>query len=278
MIKTMLVAVDGSAHARGAASGAVWLAHRLEATLLGIHVIDVVSIEGSFFHDISGSLGFEPYFDLSTKVREALEARGKALLDDFATLCARGGVRAETVVTTGGVANQICQRARTTDLVIMGHRGMNARFSTGLLGSTTESVIRKSPRPVLVSPTEFAQIRNPLVAYDGSDRASTALHTAAEFCVSLKLPLTVIHINRDATAGERILGEASRYLAAYDIPLTANLVAGTPHEKIIEILNPEAFDLLFIGAFGHSRIVEMVLGSTTEFVLRNSPVPVLLCR
>ena len=37
-------------------------------------------------------------------------------------------------------------------------------------------------------------------------------------------------------------------------------------------------DLLVIGAYGHSRIIEMVLGSTTEYVLRNSSSPVFLCR
>ena len=37
-------------------------------------------------------------------------------------------------------------------------------------------------------------------------------------------------------------------------------------------------DLLFIGAYGHSRIIEMVLGSTTEYVLRNSSCPVFLNR
>jgi nucleotide-binding universal stress UspA family protein len=37
-------------------------------------------------------------------------------------------------------------------------------------------------------------------------------------------------------------------------------------------------DLLFIGAHGHRRIIKMVLGSTTEYVLRNAPCPVFLNR
>ena len=280
MIKTMLVALDGSDHARAAAAGATWLAHRLDATVVGLHVVDVVSIEGSgtFFHDISGSLGFEPYLDLTTKLQEALEARGKLLLEEFAASCARQGVRAETAITTGIVANQICNRARTADLVVMGHRGVNARFSTGLLGSTAESVTRKSPRPVLVAPERFEEIKRPLLAYDGSDRASAALHEAADFCRSLGLPLMVIHVTGDQAAGQAVLDEASHYLAAYGLDVSCELVAGAPHERIVAILRERGFDLLFIGAFGHSRIVEMVLGSTTEYVLRNSSAPVFLSR
>jgi len=46
----------------------------------------------------------------------------------------------------------------------------------------------------------------------------------------------------------------------------------------VEFIRECGHDLLFIGAYGHSRIIEMVLGSTTEFVLRNSPCPVFLAR
>ncbi len=278
MIKTMLVALDGSDQSRAAAAGAIWLARRLDATLVGLHVVDVVSIEGSFFHDISGSLGFEPYLDLSSKMQEALEGRGKVLLDEFAASCERQGVRAETALSTGIVANQICNRARTVDLLVIGQRGVNARFSTGLLGSTAEGVTRKSPRPVLVAPGRFDEIRRPLLAYDGSDRASAALHAAAEFCGSLALPLTVLHVGRDQGAGQAVLDEASHYLGAYGLDIGCELVTGPPHERIVGALQKDGFDLLFIGAFGHSRIVEMVLGSTTEYVLRNSPVPVFLSR
>jgi len=278
VIKTMLVALDGSDQARAAAAGAIWLARRLDATLVGLHVIDIVSVEGSFFHDISGSLGFEPYLDLSSKMQEALEARARAILEAFLSDCRTHGVRAETDLSTGIVANQICNRARTADLVVMGHRGVNARYSTGLLGSTAESVTRKSPRPVLVAPAEFHEIQRPLLAYDGSDRASAALHAAAEFCRSLALPLTVVHFNRDESAGTPVLDEAARYLAAYNLQVKCTLLPDPPHQGIVDLLWRDAFDLLFIGAFGHSRIVEMVLGSTTEFVLRNSPVPVFLNR
>src|ERR1043165_5829762 len=80
MVKTILVGLDGSEHAQTACRYAVWLGERFGATVIGLHVVDIVSIEGSFFHDISGSLGFEPYFDLSTKMREALNDRGALLL------------------------------------------------------------------------------------------------------------------------------------------------------------------------------------------------------
>ena len=90
MIKRILVGIDTSEHSRTAQTYAFHLARRLGATLIGVHVVDIVSIEGSFFHDISGSLGLEPYLDFSSKMREILNARGKVVLEDFAQAARRG--------------------------------------------------------------------------------------------------------------------------------------------------------------------------------------------
>ena len=134
MIKRILVGIDTSEHSRTAQTYAFHLARRLGATLIGVHVVDIVSIEGSFFHDISGSLGLEPYLDFSTRMREVLNARGKAVLEDFAQAAKREAIAAETVLEMGVVPNQLCERAKATDLLMIGHRGVNERFSTGLLG------------------------------------------------------------------------------------------------------------------------------------------------
>jgi nucleotide-binding universal stress UspA family protein len=278
LIKKILVGIDTSEHSRNAQTYAFYLAHRLGATLIGLHVVDIVSIEGSFFHDISGSLGLEPYLDFSSKMREVLTARGREVLDEFAAAGRRENIAVETMLDTGIVANQICERAKSADLVMIGHRGVNERFSTGLLGSTAESVARKCPRPVFISPMRFREIRRPVLAYDGSERASRAMRAAAEFASGLGVALTVVTVARDPKLGERTLDEARKYFEPYLPPAEFHLLAGHANEEIIKFLKAHDADLLFIGAYGHSRIIEMVLGSTTEYVLRNSPCPVFLSR
>jgi nucleotide-binding universal stress UspA family protein len=279
MIKKILIGIDASDHSRTAQAYAFYLARRLGAAVTGLHVVDIVSIEGSFFHDISGSLGLEPYLDFSSKMREVLTARGKTVLEDFSGAAQRENVAAATQLDMGIVANQICERARSADLVLIGHRGINERFSTGLLGSTAESVARKCPRPLFVSPKEFREISRPVLAYDGSERASKAMQSAAEFASELGVPLTVVTVARDPKLGERTLAEARAYLASYPAARAEfKLIAGHAHEEIIRFLKESDSDLLFIGAYGHSRIIEMVLGSNTEYVLRNAPCPVFLSR
>lgn len=278
MIKNILVPLDGSEHSRAALDYGMWMAEKFDGTLFGQHVIDTISIEGTFFHDISGSLGFEPYLDFSTKMREVLEERGKAILEEFSQSCRQKGVRHETHLDMGIIPNEICERSKVADLVVLGHRGINEEFSTGLLGTTAETVTRKCPRPVFVSTKKFKVIERPLLAYDGSQRASAAMECAAEFCSVLHLPLTVLYLSKEEKAGEAVLQQARSYLKSYAIETRYEQARGYPEQKIIDYLMNFNYDLLFIGAYGHRRIIEMVLGSTTEYVLRKSPCPVFLNR
>lgn len=278
MIKNILVPLDGSDHSKAALDYGLWITEKFAGTLLGQHVIDTVSIEGTFFHDISGSLGFEPYLDFSTKMREILEERGKTILEEFSERCRQRGIRHETFLDMGIIPNEIWERSKVADLVVLGHRGINEEFSTGLLGSTAESVTRKCPRPVFVSTKRFKIIEHPLLAYDGSQRASSAMESAAEFCAHLNLPLTVLTLAKEEKMGEKVLQEAKSYLGSYGIETQYELARGYPEQKIVDYLVNFSYDLLFIGAYGHRRIIEMVLGSTTEYVLRKSPCPVFLNR
>jgi len=278
MIKNILIPLDGSEHSSAALEYAMWMTEKFNGMLIGQHIIDTISLEGTFFHDISGSLGFEPYLDFSTKMREVLEERGKVILDGFAERCRQKSIRHQTFLDMGLIANEICERAKVADLVVIGHRGVNEEFSTGLLGTTAESITRKCPRPVFVSTKQFKAPERPLLAYDGSQRASTAMESAAEFCTVLGLPLTVLTIAKDEKVGHTVLQGAKAYLSAYSIETRYELDRGYPEQRILTYLNQFGHDLLFIGAYGHRRIIEMVLGSATEYVLRNASCPVFLNR
>jgi nucleotide-binding universal stress UspA family protein len=278
MIKNILIPLDGSEHSAAALDYAIWMAKKFAGTLFGQHIIDTISIEGTFFHDISGSLGFEPYLDFSTKMREVLEERGKVILDDFAQRCDKEAIRSQTFLDIGLIANEICERSKIADLVVIGHRGVNEEFSTGLLGTTAESITRKCPRPVFVSTKNFKPVENPLLAYDGSQRSSSAMESAAEFCKLLNLPLTVLTISKEEKMAESVQQQAKSYLSSYGIETRFQRDRGYPEQKIIDYLSKFGYDLLFIGAYGHRRIIEMVLGSTTEYVLRKSTCPVFLNR
>lgn len=291
MIKNILVPQDGSAHSRAALEYALWLSSRFEACLTGLYVVDVVSLEGPFIHDVSASMGFEPFLNFSARMREVLEGKGREILSSFDESCRASGVKCSgSRVSFGIVTNEICETAKLSDLVVMGRHGVNEEFEHGLLGAVTEGVIRKSPKPVLITPREFKEPRNPLLAYDGSANAAKALHSAAEWSVALKLPLTVICVKKEGAEGRVAKGgkegaqggakmeDAKNYLKPYGIAASFVELAGDPGGAIVEYSREHSHDLVFMGVTRHSRIVEMVLGSTTERLIRSLPVPFLLER
>lgn len=277
MIKKILVPQDGSSNSGIAADYAVWLSGRFGAELIGLHVVDIVSLEGPFFHDISGSLGFEPFLNFSAKMREALEAKGKTVLADFDEACSKKGAPHETLLASGIVASEICERANLADLVVIGKRGVNEQFEYGLLGSVTESVLRRSPRPVLIVPSHFREPKNPLLAYDGSPNASKAMHSAAEWVRTLNLPLTVVTAS-SRLEDDGLLKEAEDYLKPYGIRARFKHLKDDPPVAIENFYKENGHDLLFMGTSHHSRLVEMVIGSTTEHVMRNVDGPFFLER
>lgn len=277
MIKKILIPQDGSAYGKSALDYSLWLSKKFGAALVGVHVVDVVSLEGPFLHDISGSLGFEPFLNFSTKMREALESRGKTILNSFEEACVSTGAQCESQISFGIVPNEICDKAKLADIVIMGRRGVNAQFEYGLLGSTTESVLRRSPKPVLIVPDEFREPKSPLLAYDGSQNASRAMHSAAEWAKTLDLPLTVLTVS---TTGEEdsLLNDAKSYLKPYGLQTSFAHKKGDPPIEIEKYYKENGHDLLFMGTSHHSRLVEMVLGSTTEHVMRMVEGPFFLER
>ncbi|HEY2108112.1 MAG TPA: universal stress protein, partial [Candidatus Binataceae bacterium] len=122
------------------------------------------------------------------------------------------------------------------------------------------------------------ELRHLALAYDGSERACKAMHVAAEVASSLGAALTVLSVGRDPKAGELRLAQARAYFEPYGLSVEFRHLAGNAPQEIIAFIRRDSPDALFIGAYGHSRIVEMMLGSTTEHLLRNAPCPLFLSR
>ncbi len=239
-------------------------------------MVDIVALEGPFLHDLSGSLGFEPYLNFSTRMREWLETNGKNILKSFKDQCLKEGIECEDILTSGVVSSEICEQAKLADLVIVGRRGVNAQFEYGLLGSVAEGVIRKSPKPVVVVPERFTPPENPLLAYDGSVNASKVMHSCAELLKALDLPLTVIVAKEED--GESLLKEAEDYLRPYGIKTRFVHLKEEPPVAIERYCIEGNHDLIFMGATSRTRLLAMVLGSTTEYILRSVDIPVFVER
>ncbi|HNR30702.1 MAG TPA: universal stress protein [Candidatus Hydrogenedentes bacterium] len=276
MIKRILVPTDGSDAAMVGVRYAVALARRCGATLCGLHVVDVKLLEGPFLRDLSASLGTAPYVNYQGNITLLLEERGRAALSAFQSVCEEAGAPCETAQATGIVAREIVEHSSLADLVVMGRGGEHSAWLEGMLGSTTRSVIRRSSRPVLVTGVDQLGDQRLLAAYDGSAYADRALQVAAELATNWGAALHVLVVGEEVQ--EDALAGARQYLQAHGVAGQWELRPGDPREEIVAYAGACGADLLIMGAYGHSKMHELVLGSTTNYVIHHAPCPALLTR
>ncbi len=276
MIKRILVPTDGSGAASLGVSYAIGIARQYKARLQGLHVVDVRLLEGPFLRDISSSLGVEPYGNYLTGIGDILRERGKAVLGAFQEQCAGAEVESDTTLDSGLVAHCIVERSELSDLVVMGRSGEHTGFLSGLLGSTTQAVIRRARCPVLVTGRAEPALRRFLVAYDGSVHAKKALQMAAALAAAWAVPFDVLVVGESGV--EDRFGEARSYLDAHGAEAEYISRGGDPSESIVAVAGEHAADLLVMGAYGHTKVRELVVGSTTDYAIHHAPCPVLLTR
>ncbi len=143
MYEKILFPTDGSDGSNAALEHAIDLAKRYDATLQGLYVGDQRSYAG-----IAGDMDRE-------KIREAQESLGNEALEAVVSAAESDGIDVETVRSIGLPAEEIIEtiRAQGADLVVMGTQGRTG-VKRALLGSVAESVVRQSPVPVHLVPTE----------------------------------------------------------------------------------------------------------------------------
>ncbi len=276
MLQHILVGLDGSEDSDSALQYGMALAKACQATLHGLHVIDIVQAKSPLLYDLAGATGAEPQFNLTTLMQENLECRGQQLMTQFRQTCEAEAVACVEHIVTGVIATEINRMAQEVDFVLVGREGIHTGLSKSLLGSTAESVARSGGKPTMVVTHPYRDIRKPLMATDGSPAAMAALSTAMVFVQHMELPLSVVYFASSCELGE-FLEAIEHQTTAEGIDCQVDMCQGNAHEDLVQYIREKGHDLLFMGAFGNRRIVEWILGSTTQYLLRTSPVPLVLC-
>jgi nucleotide-binding universal stress UspA family protein len=280
MIKTILVCLDGSKYSEAALNGSLWFAKQLKAELHILSIADVRLLEGPWLADLSGMTGAQPFQALAPQMREIYESKAQMVVSRAAEAAKKQDVLCHTEVRTGRLVDEILQAELNVELVVMGQRGEGFEITGEWLGTNVERVVRKSIKPCLVTPGEFRPVQNILIAYDGSEHANHALYAALDLTKALKAKLTILAVEGTNDEEEKSwrLKEASDIAEKQGVKAAPLVVHGSPEEKILEVASDQKIDLIVMGAYGHTRLRELVLGSVTNHVIRKSSVPVLLTR
>jgi nucleotide-binding universal stress UspA family protein len=275
-IKDVLVHVDNSAQIDSRLDVAVGLARTHDAKLAAIYAIPEP------FISLYASDGYVPADLIETQTERALE-RAAAAKKSFEERMGRIGMEAEWREAEGYAASVISLNARYADLTVVGQTHPDDPRNYPNPGLPAE-VALGAGRPILVVPYIGAQQeigRNVLVAWNGSREATRAVNDALPILERAD-KVTVLAVNPRKGGGDHgdvPSADIALHLARHGVKAEASQTVSDDVDVgdiLLSRLSDLGADLVVMGAYGHSRMRELMMGGVTRELLRHMTVPVLM--
>lgn len=285
-MNTVYACIDGLAATPAVVDAAAWAARRLAAPLALLHALERPAPMPPV-GDYSGIIGMGAQDVLLQQLSDLDEERQQVALQAARHMMenAQRRVDPESVpslqllMRQGELLDTLLELEDTARLVTMGEHHRAAGPRRLHLDHRVEGVIRAVQRPVLVVTTErFTEPAEFVVAYDGSPTARRAVEAVARSPLLRGLPGLLVTAGEPTDAAARALEEARALLAAGGFTAATQVVPGEPEEALPALLASRGQPLLVLGAYGHSRIRQFIVGSTTTTLLRRCTAPVLVLR
>ena len=277
----VLACIDGSRYSAAVCDYAAWIASRTGAPIKLLHNIERVSTPA--VADLTGSIGLGSQEELLEELTALEQKRsklqleqGRLMLDDARDRAAAVG--AERVVTCqrhGAVTESLVELEDHIRVLVLGIRGEQHEDSNRGLGAHLETVVRSLHKPILVVNREFKAPRSIMLAYDGSEAARKALDMVATSPVFKGIECHLVYVGEGA---ESVLAEGAEALSHAGISVISANRQGKTVEALIAYQQEHDIDLTVMGAFSHSKLRDLLLGSVTAKMLLGTNQTLLLLR
>jgi len=281
----VLACLDTSVYTDSVIDHATWAAQRLPAPLQFLHVLDRQP-QVAQMADYSGNIGVHAQTELLSELVELDEKRSKLAAQQGRQLLAHARERATAAGVAGADAVQrhgafvetITEDEDGVRLFVLGKRGEHADFDKGHLGANLERAVRSVHRPLLVASRAFRPIQRFAIAFDGSPTTRKCVEMVVKSPLLKGLHCDLLSAGNATFELREAQNWAKRQLEQAGFEFDARIIAGDPEAVIGEHVANQGVDLLVMGAYGHSRIRQLIVGSTTTAMIRGCQVPVLLLR
>lgn len=280
----IMACIDGSAQAAAVCDCAAWASLQLDAPLTLLHVLDQQQYPAA--GNLSGIIGLGSREYLLEELAALDEKRSKLALEEGRMMLASARQR----VITAGIA-QPDVRQRHGDLVetlrdleadirllVIGKQGEDSGNDLQLIGSQLESVIRTLHRPILVTPASFSVPTSVMLAFDGSDTSRKGVEMLASSPLFEGIPIHLVMVGDDNGEHRALLDSARDALVSAGFDVHIALRSGEVEPALHAYQAEHQIGLLVMGAYGHSRIRQFLVGSTTTRMIRSTTTPLLLLR
>ncbi len=284
MTEQVMAAIDGSTFSEGVCDYAAWASLALDAPLTFLHVNDNHLPPEE--RNLSGNLRagarerlLQELSQLDEQRAKVAQEQGRLMLKAARERAVEDGVAEPgTRQRNGTLVETLEELAEEMRLLVLGKRGETAHQDSGHLGSNLERVVRTLHRPILMVPASFKPPEKVMLAFDGSKTTRKGVEMLARSPLFDGIPVHVV-INGAETGDNRSqLDWALETLRDAGHEAEGAILAGEVEATLRGYQEEQDIDLLVMGAYGHSRIRHLLVGSTTTAMLRKARGPVLLLR
>jgi len=138
--------------------------------------------------------------------------------------------------------------------------------------------VRASHRPVLIANRAYQEINSLLVAFDGGASSRKAVDYIAANSIFAGKKVTLVYAGEPVSDTLMHIDKAVTTLqtAGFDVNVVKR--EGDPETVLSDVAAQDGHELLVMGAYGHSRVRQLLIGSTTTAMIRSCKVPVLIVR
>lgn len=283
MTEKLIALIDGSIYSKSVCENTAWIASRTDAPVELLHVLGRRETASS---DLSGTIALgartallEELSSLDEQRSKLAQKRGRAIVEDAEAVIRAAGV--ESVASRlryGDLLEAVAEAEPGSRGIVIGKRGEAADFAKLHLGSNLERIARSATKPVFVAARAFRPIEKVLIAYDGGPSAMKAVDHVAHAPLFAGLDIRLLTVGTESAELQRRLEDAQATLRAGGHQASIEIASGQPEKAIAEVVERDGIDLLVMGAYGHSRIRTMIIGSTTAEMIRSCKIPVVLFR
>lgn len=283
---TVYACIDGLATTHAVVDGALWAAQRLQAPLALLHALERPEPMPPV-GDYSGVIGMGAQDMLLERLNTLDEERthvaqeaARRMLDEAQARVDQTRIPSlQVLLRHGELTDVLLEHEDGARLFVLGrqHRATAARKLR--LDHRVESVIRNVRQPVMVMTTpEFTPPEGFVVAFDGSTTARRAVEAVARSPLLRGMPGLLAMAGEPTPEMLEQLHGAQAQLQQAGFAIDTRVVPGLPEEALPALLQSLGNMLLVLGAYGHSRIRQLIVGSTTTALLRLCSVPVVVLR
>ena len=284
MTKRIMACIDASPYAEAICDYAVWAAKKLQAAMSVIHVLD--KAQHTHTPDLSGSIGLgsqelllQQLAELDEKHGKLAMERGRHILDAAIERAQQAGVTdVDQRLRHGQLVETLVAMQDESRLVVMGKRGFSSAEEHGHIGLHVERVIRSVSTPILLTQQAYIEPKRIMLAFDGSATAEKCLATLANSPFAQGLPVHIVMAGDENEANRNLLAAATLQLQQAGFKTKSAIIDGDPEQVLNEYQQQHLIDMMVMGAYGHSRIRQFIVGSTTTSMICNAKCSLLILR